>query len=83
MNLAKPRNQQQNHNDDLQGRGRALHEAEAAEALGVKVRTLPAWRARGTGPRYFKVGAKAVRYFEADLIAFLDAGAVDPTTDRS
>jgi predicted DNA-binding transcriptional regulator AlpA len=83
MNFADTKNQKANHNNNLQARGRALREAEAAEMLGVKVRTLPAWRVRGIGPRYFKVGAKAVRYFEADILAFLEAGAVDPTAGRS
>ncbi len=38
-----------------------LTEVQAAEALNVKPRTLQAWRLRGGGPPYAKLGS-SVRY---------------------
>jgi predicted DNA-binding transcriptional regulator AlpA len=58
-------------------RGRAFHDPEAAEFLGLSAQTLPAWRSRGRGPRFHKVGRRVV-YFESDLTAFLDSRATDP-----
>lgn len=49
-------------------------ERDAAAYLNVSHRTLQAWRLRGGGPRYLKLGA-AVRYDRADLDAWLDAHA--------
>jgi excisionase family DNA binding protein len=46
---------------------------QAAEVLGFSKRTLEGLRLRGGGPRYLKVGARAVRYRLADLIAFAEA----------
>lgn len=58
-------------------RGRAFHGPEAAPRIGVSPETLPAWRSRGKGPVYHKLGRRVV-YFEADLDAYLEARAVDP-----
>jgi hypothetical protein len=43
----------------------ALNENQAAEFLGVSVRTLQAWRVRGGGPRYCKIG-RSVRFRAAN-----------------
>lgn len=43
---------------------------QAATYLGVKPGTLEAWRVRGGGPEYIKLG-KAVRYRQEALDAFL------------
>lgn len=43
------------------GRRPLLNESEAAVQLKLSVRTLQAWRLRGGGPRYLKLG-RAVRY---------------------
>jgi len=45
-------------------------ERQAAAYLNLSPRTLQAWRRRGDGPRYLKLGA-AVRYDRADLDAWL------------
>jgi predicted DNA-binding transcriptional regulator AlpA len=47
-----------------------LNERQAAALLSVSHRTLQAWRLRGGGPQYVKVGAN-VRYRPADLDAWL------------
>lgn len=43
-----------------------LTEAATAEYLSVSIRTVQAWRLRGGGPLYVKLG-KSVRYRPADL----------------
>ena len=47
-----------------------LNEQQAAETLALSVRTLQAWRVRGGGPRFVKLG-RAVRYRPDDLNAFI------------
>jgi len=58
---------------------RLLDQRQAAEMLGLSVKTLEAWRWRGRGPRWRKIGG-AVRYEPADLREFVDA-AVRETSD--
>jgi len=48
-----------------------LRTEQAAEFLSVKSSTLEAWRSRGHGPRFCKLGG-AVRYRQADLEIFLE-----------
>lgn len=43
-----------------------------AEFVGMRPNTLEIWRTKGEGPPYRKVG-RAVRYVEAEVIAWLDA----------
>ena len=47
-----------------------LTEAEAAERLGFTARFLQNRRARGDGPRFVRVSARAVRYRLTDLEAW-------------
>ena len=49
--------------DDLY---RKIDEQEAAEYLGLSPRTLQAWRTRGGGPPFCKIG-RAVRYDRKSL----------------
>jgi Helix-turn-helix domain len=58
----------------------ALNEAQAAQILGLSVRTLQAWRVRGGGPPYVKVG-RAVRYQRRVLAAFQEQHTVTSTTE--
>lgn len=44
---------------------------DAATYLGLSVRGLEDMRAKGTGPRFHKVGARVVRYHRDDLDAWL------------
>ena len=57
----------------------AINEAQAAEFLGVSVRTLQAWRVRGGGPPYVKIG-RAVRYQRRALVSFQEKHTVSSTT---
>jgi excisionase family DNA binding protein len=47
-----------------------LTEQQAAEVLAIKVKTLQAWRVRGGGPKFVKVG-RLVRYTKVDLEDFI------------
>jgi predicted DNA-binding transcriptional regulator AlpA len=61
---------------------RALPEREVAELLGLSVATLRAWRHRGKGPRFLRLG-RSVRYLPADVADFVRASAVDTTSVSS
>jgi hypothetical protein len=52
-----------------------LNEAEAARLLNLSIRTLQAWRSRGFGPPYVRVG-RAIRYIEKSLRDFVEANTV-------
>lgn len=56
-----------------------LDTKKAANYLGLSVATLEAWRTRGGGPVFLKLG-KAVRYRIADLESFLNARARTSTS---
>jgi hypothetical protein len=62
---------------DLQA---ALNENQAAEFLGLSVRTLQTWRVRGGGPVYCKIG-RSVRYQRTDLAAFRQSHLVGATAE--
>lgn len=47
-----------------------LTEAQASRFLRVAARTLQAWRYRGGGPRFVKLG-RSVRYRRSDLKRFV------------
>jgi hypothetical protein len=55
-----------------------LPEDEAARELKVKPQTLGAWRFRGQGPVYIKVG-KLVFYRPSDIRAYVASRVVRPT----
>jgi predicted DNA-binding transcriptional regulator AlpA len=55
---------------------RALTEREVADLLGLSVATLRAWRHRGKGPRFLRLG-RSVRYLPVDVADFVRASAVD------
>ncbi|MEK4034910.1 helix-turn-helix domain-containing protein [Methylocystis sp. IM3] len=57
-----------------------LTEKEAAEFLSVTDRVLQAWRVRGGGPAFVKLG-RCVRYRVADLEAFIAAGVRRHTSE--
>lgn len=61
---------------------RLIDEREAAAALDVSVRTLQAWRCRGGGPQYLKIG-KAVRYNPTTLTNWTESRVRAHTADKS
>jgi predicted DNA-binding transcriptional regulator AlpA len=50
---------------------RLVDENEAAVRLGLKISTLRAWRCRGQGPKFYKIGGRAVRYAIEDLATYI------------
>jgi excisionase family DNA binding protein len=67
---------------DAPRRTTALTERQVAEQLGLSVATLRAWRHRGKGPRFLRLG-RSVRYLPADVDEFVRASAVDTQSDSS
>lgn len=59
-----------------------LTQDQVAEMLGVKTETMRHWRMRGTGPIFTKIGAN-VRYSEAHVLAFINAGARISTSQKA
>jgi predicted DNA-binding transcriptional regulator AlpA len=58
-----------------------LTAAQLATLLGVRDQTLAEWRVLGTGPRFVRLSARAIRYRRADVDAWLDAQARASTRD--
>jgi excisionase family DNA binding protein len=67
---------------DSPRRTTALTERQVAELLGLSVATLRAWRHRGKGPRFLRLG-RSVRYLPSDVDEFVRASAVDTQLDSS
>ena len=68
--------------DQTRDTTRALTEREVADMMGLSVATLRAWRHRGRGPRFLRLG-RSVRYLPSDLADFVRASAVDTTSVSS
>ena len=68
--------------DQTRGTARALTEREVGELLGLSVATLRAWRHRGKGPRFLRLG-RSVRYLPSDVDDFVRASAVDTRSESS
>lgn len=68
--------------DQTRDAARALTEREVADMLGLSVATLRAWRHRGKGPRFLRLG-RSVRYLPSDVADFVRASAVDTTSVSS
>ena len=60
-----------------------LNERRAAALLGVTVRALQAWRHRGGGPPYFRIGARTIRYRRGNIMDWLQSRAYDSTAGYS
>lgn len=57
-----------------------LRTEEAAAVLGFSPRALEAWRCRGGGPRYLRVG-RSIRYRPSDLDAWASARVFTSTSE--
>lgn len=55
-----------------------LTEVQAADVLNMSVRTLQAWRLKGTGPSFVRAG-RAIRYRRRDLESWMEANTVIPS----
>jgi hypothetical protein len=58
-----------------------IDEKQAAALLNVSIKSLQAWRSRGGGPRFVKLG-RLVRYAVSDLEDFVLAAQRTSTSDR-
>lgn len=54
---------------------RLLDTCTAADILSISPRTLETMRANGEGPRFVRVGRRAVRYLPEDVATWLEAQA--------
>ena len=61
---------------------RLLTAREAAAILQVSEPTLERWRSTGDGPPYIRLSARAIRYREAELSAFIEARLTRNTAQR-
>ena len=59
---------------------RLMTEKEAAEHYGISVRTFQAWRVKGSGPKYCKIG-RSVRYRQSDLSDFIKECVTGSTSE--
>lgn len=57
---------------------RFINEKQVADLLGISVKTVQAWRLRSTGPRYWRINNKLVRYQWQDVLDFLEGTSVSP-----
>ena len=67
---------------EVQSRPVLLDEKAAAAYLGgISPKTLQAWRVRGVGPVYRKIGSLC-RYLQADLNAWIEGRARQSTAQK-
>lgn len=60
---------------------RLLRPAEAAAMLGLAKSTLARWRLEQRGPRWVRLGARAVAYRQSDIQQFAESGVAASTSD--
>ena len=60
-----------------------IKEREAAQFLGLSVRTLQAYRWRGGGPQFIQLSKRCIRYRRSDLTAWADNKLRDNTVGLS
>lgn len=58
-----------------------LDETAVSKQLKCEAKTLQAWRCRGGGPPFIRVG-RLVRYRPQDVLAWIEARRVDSTSAR-
>ena len=57
---------------------RLLSEGEVANVLGVKPKTVQAWRAAGSGPPFIRVGRRLIKYRPGDLSIWMQEHSSQP-----
>jgi predicted DNA-binding transcriptional regulator AlpA len=55
---------------------RFVDRTEVAHMLGLSVKTLDKWALLGIGPRFRRIGHRAVRYELADVEAFIERAPI-------
>lgn len=65
----------------MQSQSAFLTTREAADYLGLKHNTLEAWRCRGDGPRFVKLG-RSVRYRQSDLDQWIESRTRSNTSEQ-
>jgi predicted site-specific integrase-resolvase len=55
--------------------GMLLTSQQTAQALGVALTTLQAWRSKRVKLKFFKIGNRSIRYRSDDVIALLNENA--------
>jgi len=58
-----------------------LTEGSAGKLIGVKNHTMRKWRQQRTGPDYYGISARCVRYRRADVLRWLESRRVEPDDD--
>lgn len=58
-----------------------LTEQQAAHFTGFSPRSLEQMRMRGEGPKYYRAGARAIRYKVSDLRAWVESGVIAAPKD--
>jgi len=81
-NRLRSRISRQEGNDGGRATGELLSQQQVAVRLGVSARTIEGWRARGVGPPFLRLSARAVRYRVSDLEQWLDQRRVADQTCR-
>lgn len=61
---------------------KALTETQLAERWAISRKTLQAWRLRGDGPRFMRIGT-AIRYMLSDITAYEAANTHNSTASVS
>jgi predicted DNA-binding transcriptional regulator AlpA len=61
---------------------RVLRQREAARFLGLAESTVEKLRLTGAGPRFVKLGARAVGYDRDDLVKWIEARKVANTSEK-
>ena len=67
----------------MQQHARVLRTPEAAKYLGLAVSTLEKFRLTGDGPRFVRIGVRAVGYLVEDLDSWLRARVRRSTSDKA
>lgn len=69
--------------DDHRPPARYIDDETAAAVLGLSASYLRKLRVYGGGPRFYTLGAKAIRYRESDLHSWAEGRAATSTSERA